>query len=235
MSSHAAPSGSVHADVPVGTHTHHPRLQHHFDTLEQQQHAATLGMWVFLMTEVLFFGGLFLTYTLYRMWYPDMFLEAHRHLNIPLGAANTIVLIGSSLTMAMAVRSAQLGERSKLVIFMILTMILGAVFLGIKGIEYTDKINHHLVPGPNFAFPAPWTQQAQLYFSLYFAMTGLHALHMIVGLGIMAVMTVWSWQGRFSPEYYTPIEITGLYWHFVDIVWIFLFPLLYLIGGGHLG
>ena len=205
------------------------RLQHHFDTLEQQQHAATLGMWVFLMTEVLFFGGLFLTYTLYRMWYPDMFLEAHRHLNIPLGAANTIVLIGSSLTMAMAVRSAQLGERSKLVIFMILTMILGAVFLGIKGIEYTDKINHHLVPGPNFAFPAPWTQQAQLYFSLYFAMTGLHALHMSVGLGIMAVMTVWSWQGRFSPEYYTPIEITGLYWHFVDIVWIFLFPLLYLV------
>jgi cytochrome c oxidase subunit 3 len=169
------------------------------------------------------------------MWYPDMFLEAHRHLNIPLGAANTIVLIGSSLTMAMAVRSAQLGERGKLVIFMILTMVLGAGFLGIKAIEYMDKINHHLVPGPNFAFPAPWTQQAQLYFSLYFAMTGLHALHMIVGLGIMAVMTVWSWQGRFSPEYYTPIEITGLYWHFVDIVWIFLFPLLYLIGGGHLG
>src|SRR5690242_5654523 len=134
LSSHAVTSGSggVHAEVPVGTHTHHPRLQHHFDTLEQQQHAATLGMWVFLMTEVLFFGGLFLAYTLYRMWYPDMFLQAHKHLNIPLGAANTIVLIGSSLTMAMAVRSAQLGERGKLVVFLILTMILGAGFLGIK-------------------------------------------------------------------------------------------------------
>jgi cytochrome c oxidase subunit 3 len=219
-------SDSAHAHVPAGTHTHHPRLQHHFDTLEQQQHAATLGMWVFLMTEVLFFGGLFLTYTLYRMWYPEMFRLASEHLNVTLGAANTIVLIASSLTMALAVNAAQLGERRKLVVLLILTMILGSVFLGVKVVEYGDKFHHHLVPGPDFAFAAPWTQQAQLYFSLYFAMTGLHALHMIV-------MTVWSWQGRFSPEYYTPIEITGLYWHFVDIVWIFLFPLLYLIGGAH--
>jgi len=189
-------------------------------------------MWVFLMTEVLFFGGLFLTYTLYRTWYPDMFHLASEHLNVKLGAANTIVLIGSSLTMALAVRASQLGERRMLVFFLILTMILGSAFLGVKVVEYSDKINHHLVPGPNFAFAAPWQDKAQLYFSLYFAMTGLHAIHMIVGLGILALMTFWSWQGRFSPEYYTPIEITGLYWHFVDIVWIFLFPLLYLIGGG---
>jgi cytochrome c oxidase subunit III len=233
LSDTALSNGGVHAQVPVGSHTHHPRLQHHFDTLEQQQHAATLGMWVFLMTEVLFFGGLFLCYTLYRMWYPDMFRMASEHLNIKLGAANTIVLIGSSLTMALAVNAAQLGERRKLVVLLILTMILGTVFLGVKYVEYGDKFHHHLVPGPDFQFAAPWTQQAQLYFSLYFAMTGLHAIHMIVGLGIMTVMTIWSWQGRFSPEYYTPIEITGLYWHFVDIVWIFLFPLLYLIGGAH--
>jgi len=208
-------------------------LQHHFDTLEQQQHAATLGMWVFLMTEVLFFGGLFMAYTLYRTWYPDMFVQASSHLNITLGAVNTVVLIGSSLTMALGVHAAQLGERRSTVVYLILTMILGSVFLGVKVVEYADKFHHHLVPGPNFEFAAPWTQQAQLYFSLYFAMTGLHALHMIIGLGIMIVMTVWTWQGRFSAEYYTPIEITGLYWHFVDIVWIFLFPLLYLIGGAH--
>ena len=225
-------SSSIHAEVPVGTHTHHPALQHHFDTLEQQQHAATLGMWVFLMTEVLFFGGLFMAYTLYRTWYHEMFVVASKHLNITYGALNTIVLIGSSVTMAMAVRSSQLGERMKLVVYLILTMILGSVFLGVKYIEYADKFHHHLVPGPHFEFAAPYTQNAQLYFSLYFAMTGLHALHMIVGLGIMTVMVIWSWQGKFSPEYYTPIEISGLYWHFVDIVWIFLFPLLYLIGAG---
>jgi cytochrome c oxidase subunit III len=229
---HGAGMPDTHAHVPVGTHTHHPALQHHFDTLEQQQHAATLGMWVFLMTEVLFFGGLFMAYTLYRTWYPDMFVAASKHLNITYGALNTIVLIGSSVTMAMAVRSSQLGERMKLVVYLILTMILGSVFLGVKYIEYADKFHHHLVPGPNFEFAAPYTQNAQLYFSLYFAMTGLHALHMIVGLGIMTVMVIWSWQGKFSAEYYTPIEISGLYWHFVDIVWIFLFPLLYLIGAG---
>jgi cytochrome c oxidase subunit III len=227
-----AMSDSAHAHVPTGTHAHHPALQHHFDTLEQQQHAATLGMWVFLMTEVLFFGGLFMAYTLYRTWYHEMFVEASKHLNITYGALNTIVLIGSSVTMAMAVRCSQLGERMKLVVYLILTMILGTVFLGVKYIEYADKFHHHLVPGPNFEFAAPYTQQAQLYFSLYFAMTGLHALHMIVGLGIMTVMVIWSWQGKFSPEYYTPIEISGLYWHFVDLVWIFLFPLLYLIGAG---
>jgi cytochrome c oxidase subunit 3 len=220
------------AEVPAGTHTHHVALQHHFDTLEQQQHAAQLGMWVFLMTEVLFFGGLFMAYTVYRTWYPDMFIAASHHLSIPLGAANTAVLIGSSLTMAMAVHTAQLGHRRATVMFLILTMVLGSVFLGVKVVEYADKFHHHLVPGPNFEFAAPFTQTAQLYFSLYFAMTGLHALHMIVGIGIMTVITIQAWKGKFSADWYTPVEITGLYWHFVDIVWIFLFPLLYLIGGG---
>jgi cytochrome c oxidase subunit 3 len=216
----------------VGQH-HHPALQHHFDTLEQQQHASTLGMWVFLVTEVLFFGGLFMAYILYRTWYPDMFIAASSHLDVTLGAANTVVLIGSSLTMALAVRASQLGDRRGTVIFLILTMLLGAVFLGVKVVEYSDKFHHHLVPGPHFQFAAPYSQTAQLYFSLYFAMTGLHAIHMIIGFGLMSVITVMAARGRFSPEYYTPVEMAGLYWHFVDIVWIFLFPLLYLIGGAH--
>jgi len=219
--------------VPAGTHAHHPALQHHFDTLEQQQHASQFGMWVFLVTEVLFFGGLFMAYVLYRTWYHDMFVEASRQLDITMGALNTIVLIGSSLTMALAVRAAQTGQRKATVVLLILTMILGSVFLGVKVVEYAAKFEHHLVPGPHFQFPDPWGAKAQLYYSLYFAMTGLHAIHMIIGLGIMTTITIMAAKGRFSPEYYTPVEIAGLYWHFVDLVWIFLFPLLYLIGGAH--
>jgi cytochrome c oxidase subunit III len=215
------------------THAHHPALQHHFDTLEQQQHAATFGMWVFLVTEVLFFGGLFMAYVVYRTWYPEMFVAASSHLDIKLGGFNTIVLIGSSLTMALAVHAAQLGKSRMIVFWLFMTLILGSTFLGIKVIEYSDKIHHHLVPGPHFQFAAPWGAKAQLYFSLYFAMTGLHATHMIVGEVIMLVIAWQAWRGKFSAEYYTPVEITGLYWHFVDIVWIFLFPLLYLIGGAH--
>jgi cytochrome c oxidase subunit III len=190
-------------------------------------------MWVFLVTEVLFFGGLFMAYVLYRTWYHDMFVQASRELDITMGALNTIVLIGSSLTMALAVRAAQTGQRKATVVLLILTMILGSVFLGVKVVEYAAKFEHHLVPGPHFQFPAPWGATAQLYFSLYFAMTGLHAIHMIIGLGIMTTITVMAAKGRFSPDYYTPVEIAGLYWHFVDLVWIFLFPLLYLIGGAH--
>jgi cytochrome c oxidase subunit 3 len=212
---------------------HHPALQHHFDTLEQQQRASTFGMWVFLVTEVLFFGGLFMAYILYRTWYPEMFMAASSHLNLPMGAINTVVLIGSSLTMALAVRASQMGQRNTTVILLLATMALGGVFLGIKYFEYAEKFQHHLVPGPHFQFAAPFSQTAQLYFSLYFAMTGLHALHMIIGFGLMSVITVMAWRGRFSAEYYTPVEMAGLYWHFVDIVWIFLFPLLYLIGGAH--
>jgi cytochrome c oxidase subunit 3 len=214
---------------------HHPRLQHHFDSLEQQQHASAFGMWVFLVTEVLFFGGLFMAYILYRVWYPDMFVAASHELSIPWGAFNTAVLIASSLTMAYAVNSAQIGAPPRTQIFWLgATMFLGAVFLGVKVIEYSDKINHHLVPGPGFHFPNPAYQEtAQIYYSLYFALTGLHASHMIVGLGIMSVIVWMAAKGRFSKEWYTPVEITGLYWHFVDLVWIFLFPLLYLIGGAH--
>jgi cytochrome c oxidase subunit 3 len=216
--------------LPDAAHAHHPALAHQFDSLGQQKEAATLGMWVFLVTEVLFFGGLFATYLIYRNWYGDAFAAASHELDVTLGTINTVVLITSSLTMALAVHAAQLGQRKLLMMFLVATMLLGAVFLGIKSVEYYHKFVEHHVPGPGFQFEKEHFRHAQIFFSLYFMMTGLHALHMIIGLGIMTVMLWWAWRGYVSAEYYSPIEISGLYWHFVDIVWIFLFPLLYLIG-----
>jgi cytochrome c oxidase subunit 3 len=218
-----SPEAAAHHDA-------HPALAHHFDSLAQQAEATTLGMWVFLVTEVLFFGGLFLTYTLYRSWYPEAFAAASHELDVTLGTINTVVLITSSLTMALAVHAAQLGQRKALMLFLILTMLLGTVFLGIKSVEYYHKFAEHHVPGPDFHFEKEFARNAQLFFSLYFVMTGLHAIHMIIGIGIMLVMLKWAWNGTITAEYSSPIEISGLYWHFVDIVWIFLFPLLYLIG-----
>jgi cytochrome c oxidase subunit 3 len=208
---------------------HEAELRHHFDDLGQQHDAATLGMWLFLATEVLFFGGLFAAYMLYRVWYPETFGAASRTLDITLGTVNTLVLIGSSLTMALAVHAAEKDQRRTLMMFLVLTMVLGAVFLGIKGVEYAHKFEEHHVPGLGFHFEGAAPERANLFFSLYFAMTGLHAAHMVIGLGIIAVMLVMAWRGRFSARWHTPIEITGLYWHFVDIIWIFLFPLLYLV------
>ncbi len=217
-------------DAVAHDEAHHPALAHHFDSLAQQSEATTLGMWVFLVTEVLFFGGLFATYMVYRSWYPDAFAAASHELDITLGTVNTVVLITSSLTMALAVHAAQLGQRKLLMTFLILTMILGAAFLGIKSVEYYHKFVEHHVPGADFRFEKEYIRHAQIFFSLYFVMTGLHALHMIIGIGIMLVILWWSWNGTITEEYSSPIEISGLYWHFVDIVWIFLFPLLYLIG-----
>ena len=229
MSSTVAQADHGHAHA----HEHHPALQHHFDTMRQQKEAAVLGMWVFLLTEILFFGGLFVAYTVYRIWYFEAFAEASRRLNIFWGALNTAVLIISSLTMALAVRSAQVGSRGGQIVNLILTMILGSVFLVVKYFEYAAKFEHHLVPGPHFQAPAGLEavgNQMQIFFALYFIMTGIHAAHMVIGLGIMAVILAMAWKGRFGPHYYTPVEVGGLYWHFVDIVWIFLFPLLYLLG-----
>jgi cytochrome c oxidase subunit 3 len=209
----------------------HPALQHHFDSLEQQQAASTFGMWVFLVTEVLFFGGMFMAYIVYRTWYPDAWVAASHHLDVILGAFNTAVLIGSSFTMAMAVRSAQRGVRSAQVLFLALTLLLGLVFLGVKAVEYADKFEHHLVPGPDFLFADPrYARAAQIFFSVYFAMTGMHALHMVIGAGLLTWLLIRATLGHFTATYNTPVEIVGLYWHFVDIVWIFLFPLLYLVG-----
>ena len=168
-----------------GGHAHHPALAHHFDNLAQQGEASTLGMWVFLVTEVLFFGGLFLVYLVYRSTYPEAFIAGSHELDVLLGGINTAVLITSSLTMALAVHAAQTGHRRTLMIFLVVTMVLGAAFLGIKSVEYYHKFVEHHVPGPGFQFEEEYIRHAQLFFSLYFIMTGLHALHMIIGLGIM--------------------------------------------------
>ena len=231
-----------------------------FQTLEQQKESATLGMWVFLVTEVLFFGGLFLTYTINRHEFFTAFGIGSNTLDIKLGGFNTVVLILSSLTMAMAVWSAQTGRKKLVTGFLIATLGLGSVFLGVKVIEYKQRFDHHLILGHSFDVwyrvqhptaaddpkelaiekeelekaTAPNNDpdvqsHAQLYFSLYFGMTGLHALHMIVGAGLLIWLIKVSFSGRFTPQYNTPVEIVGLYWHFVDIVWIYLFPLLYLI------
>ena len=205
-------------------------LAHQFDDLGQQKEASIFGMWIFLVTEVMFFGGMFMGYTAYRYRYHEAFVAGSDHLDLMLGGTNTVVLILSSLTMAMAVRSAQTSKRKQLIVFLILTMLLGSVFLGIKFVEYEHKFHEDLVPGPSFIFEGVPHHRAELYFSFYFAMTGFHALHMIIGVVLLAVILRMSVKGRFSADYYNPVEVSGLYWHFVDIVWIFLFPLLYLVG-----
>jgi len=205
-------------------------LAHHFDDAAQQKDAATLGMWVFLVTEILFFGGLFMAYVVYRATYPEAWVAASHELDVALGGVNTAVLILSSLTMALAVQAAQTGWRRGLLIFLVLTIALGVVFLGIKTVEYQHKFAEHHVPGASFRFEGPHARGAQLFFSLYFAMTGMHAAHMVIGIGLLLNLMRQAAAGRFMPAWYTPVEMMGLYWHFVDIVWIFLFPLLYLVG-----
>ncbi|MGE3541213.1 MAG: cytochrome c oxidase subunit 3 family protein [Candidatus Tectimicrobiota bacterium] len=211
--------------------TEHPSaLAHHFDTLTQQYNSVHLGMWVFLLTEIMFFGGLFAGYTVYRTFYPEAFAAGSHHLDIVLGGINTVILLASSLTMALAVQAAQSGQRRALVQFLLLTFAFGLLFLGIKTIEYGHKFADHLVPGPSFVFEGPLTGQVQLFFSFYFGMTGMHAVHMIIGLALLALFAWQAWRGHLAPTYAAPVEMLGLYWHFVDVVWIFLFPLLYLLG-----
>jgi cytochrome c oxidase subunit 3 len=221
---------AAHADPH---HAHHTPLQHQFETLEQQQETSTLGMWVFLVTEIMFFGGLFLAYLQYRIWYPEAWSIGSRELDIVLGGVNTAVLIGSSLTMALAVRAAQTGFPRATVGWLLATMALGGTFIVIKGFEYAHKFHEHHVPGPNFVFEGPRANEVEIFLSLYFAMTGLHALHMVIGFGLLSVIAWMAHRRRFTPEWYTPVEMSGLYWHFVDIVWIFLFPLLYLVDRAH--
>jgi cytochrome c oxidase subunit III len=231
-----------------------------FETLEQQKDSASLGMWIFLVTEVMFFGGIMLAYTINRHAYFHAFAMGSNTLDLKLGGFNTIVLLASSFTMAMAVWSSQVGRKRLISIFLLLTILLGFVFFGVKYIEYSQKFHHHLVPGKNFdiaycvnnpsrcedvkaeelevereeiaqalAADPDLNSHAQLYYSAYFGMTGLHALHMVIGAGLLFWLLKQSFVGRFTPQYNTPVDIVGLYWHFVDIVWIYLFPLLYLI------
>lgn len=297
-------------------HNHQPGLQHQFEDMGQQEESVAIGMWMFLVQEIMFFGGLFTAYLVFRSRYPLAFAEASNHLDAFWGGLNTLVLIVSSLTMALAVYYAQRGVRMMQVVMIILTMFFGAVFLGVKAIEYTDKYNSGLIPvtgwnkrtteadvqkeaakpktsafviplieqkaeaaggyegkpkpaNPNGEFqwnygthvvdyglekerttgkpyltaaekagyfsngvfdPDKYRDRIRIFYYIYFVMTGLHALHMVVGLGLMAWLLIMAWRGTYSAEYYAPVEMSGLYWHFVDIVWIFLFPLLYLLG-----
>jgi len=210
----------------------HSPLAEQFDDLEQQHQAAAFGMWVFLITEVMLFGGMFTAYTWYRFVYAEGFTEGSRHMDLALGGINTGVLIVSSLTMALAVHAAQTGRRAALVRYLGLTILLGLVFLGIKAVEYWQHYREGLVPGIAFTFQGPLAKPVELFFLFYFILTGIHAIHLTIGVGVVSVLLVLAWRGRFSPEAHDPVEVTGLYWHFVDVVWIFLLPLLYLFGLG---
>ena len=240
-------------------HEARPELRHHFADEEQQRNAASLGMWWFLGTEIMFFGGMFCGYLVYRRVYFPEFAVASRSLDLVVGTLNTAVLICSSLTVAMSVRAAQLGKRKLQVQLLLATMFFGLVFLSVKGYEWKNKYEEHHIPTFDYNAVsgegdltkgqksllgldklandpvklqerrAEIQQRSKIFFSLYFALTGMHAIHMVVGVGLFAVITFMAWKGKFTPEYHTPLEIAGLYWHFVDVVWIYLFPLLYLI------
>ena len=205
-------------------------LAEQFDDLEQQHEAAKLGMWIFLATEVLFFGGLFLSYTVYRYLYPDVFAAASRHTAVILGGANTAILLFSSTLMALAVRASQFARRKQLIWLLLGTALFGIIFMVVKGFEYHKDFVDHLVPGAAFQWHDANPQAAEIFFWLYFAMTGLHAIHVTVGIVVMLVLALLAWRGQFENGNFMPVEIAGLYWHFVDIVWVFLFPLLYLAG-----
>ncbi len=213
------------------TSTPHPDfLQHHFVDAEQQFDTAKFGMWVFIVTEVLFFGGLFAAYIIFRVLYPGLFEAASTELNSLWGAVNTVVLISSSLTVAMAIKSAQLNQKSNITINLLITIALAFVFMVIKYFEWTHKFHLGIFPGEFYTYEGIAHPKAHIFFSLYYLMTGLHGLHVLIGIGLMGWLLYGSSKGKYGEEYFTPIEITGLYWHFVDIIWIFLFPLFYLIG-----
>ena len=207
-----------------------PFVGEQFDDIEQQRDAAKLGMWIFLATEVLFFGGLFLGYTIYRFTYGHVFVEASRKLDVLIGGTNTAVLLISSLLMAFAVRAAKLDQRRALVGLLAGTALLGCVFMSLKAVEYHKDYVDHLVPRMGFKWEGTDPGNAELFYWIYFAMTGLHAIHVTVGIAIMLVLALLAWLGKFAHGNHNAVEIAGLYWHFVDIVWVFLFPLLYLVG-----
>lgn len=262
----AAQPTTIAVDDPHG-HGHgddHPtHLKHYFVSSEQQFDAAKLGMWLFLVTEILLFGGMFVAYGIYRSMYPELFTEASTQLDTVLGGVNTLVLLGSSLTVAWSIRAIQMGNKKLCTWLLIATVALAGCFMVIKYFEYTHKFELGIYPGANFVYAegTPFTldalesgaqtavvgeghgegghyapgehglhnQRAGLFFSIYYVMTGIHGIHVLIGMIAISILAWKTWKGKYSSEWYTPIENTGLYWHVVDVIWIFLFPLMYLI------
>src|SRR5262245_2193434 len=231
-------------------------LKHHFEDIEQQRGAERLGMWMFLATEILFFGGIFLAYTVYRQWYAKEFAEASGRLNVLVAGINTLLLLTSSLTMMFAIRAAQLGDRRKLMNYLAATALLGTAFMGFKAYEYAQDYEEGLVPWtsnfgkevvPDHEHPgsSPQTlleqwhekdvapQRIRLFMTFYFVMTGIHGLHLVIGIGCMTYLWVRAYLGWITPDRYVAVEVTSLYWHLVDAIWLFLMPLLYLAGPHH--
>jgi cytochrome c oxidase subunit 3 len=209
---------------------HPAHLAHHFSTLDQQRDSAKFGLWIFLVTEILLFGGLFVAYAVYRAWNPDMFHNAHKALDLTLGTINTVILISSSLTIALAIRSIQLNKPKISFYLLLSTIALALAFLVIKYFEYKNKIHLGKLHGKFYTYKGIEGNNPHIFFTIYFTMTGLHALHIIGGMSVIGWVAYKMSKNQFSSEYYTPVELAGLYWHFVDLVWIYLFPLLYLIG-----
>lgn len=219
----------VHAH---GAEDHDVHPAHHFDTMGQQASAAKLGMWLFLATEILMFSGLFLAYFITRMFYPEMVLEAHEYLSKTAGGINTLVLLSSSYTMALAVRSAQTSDSKGIQRYLVLTILCGVIFMVVKYFEYSEKFAHGMLPGKYYSAHLHGYEidgLPHIFFAVYFMMTGLHGIHVLIGLGIMIWIYIRAGRGDFSSKNYAAVENTGLYWHLVDLVWIFLFPLLYLV------
>lgn len=204
-------------------------VAHHFESAEQEFDTAKLGMWTFLGQELLFFSALFVAYAVFRFLYPAMFLEAHRHLSVNMGFLNTIVLLISSFTMAMAIRSAQVSNKKHTFIYLLVTLVCAGMFMVVKYMEYMEKFHHGLLPGRWFTGEGT-SEVLHIFFGLYFCLTGLHGIHVLIGMGLIIWLLIRTQKGEFYSEYYTPVEMVGLYWHLVDLVWIFLFPLLYLVG-----
>lgn len=211
-------------------HDHSSPLAHHFSDLEQQNDSAKLGMWLFLLTEILLFGGVFVAYTVFRNWHHEMFVNAHKALDVRLGGINTVVLIVSSLTVALAIRDMQLGKKSRCMLNLGITIALAFVFLVIKYFEYAHKFHVGQLPGKFYTYTGIEGTNPHVFFSIYFLLTGIHAFHILVGISLLSWILIRTKNNHFSAAYYTPIEVVGLYWHLVDLIWIFLFPLLYLIG-----
>jgi cytochrome c oxidase subunit III len=240
MLTQTAPSSAMATDDPLSTTApvvdsalDAVPVASHFDSAKQQHDSVMLGMWLFLATEIMFFGGAFAVYTIYRMYFGEAFHHASKTLDAVVGTINTLVLLTSSLTMVLAVDASEKGKRGLTIAYIAATIVLGGIFLGVKSFEYQHKF--HELHAPMLGLPFVWEHGpateggAKMFFGLYFGMTGLHALHMIIGMVILGIFIVHCARAKDVRARSMGLELMGLYWHFVDIVWIFLFPLLYLI------